>query len=81
MTQPNRAEDPNRFMRAFLAVATTVQTLVFIVVFGMGPWLPGITHRMQSSDAKAIVELVLPVLSGYVGLIVGFYFGTKETNH
>jgi hypothetical protein len=36
---------------------------------------------MDPEKGRGIVELVLPVFSGYVGLIVGFYFGTKDTNH
>jgi hypothetical protein len=69
-------------VRAFLTIYTTLQVLALILVFGMGPHLPaGFRVAMDSKQALEIVELLLPVFSGYVGLIVGFYFGTKDTHH
>jgi hypothetical protein len=62
-------------IRIFLAVYTTVQGLLLILFFGL---LPHFTTKINSDDALNIVELILPLLSGQVGLLVGFYFGTEK---
>lgn len=72
----------NSRIRVLLTVFTTLQALALILIFGMGPHLPFSSKmQMKSEDALGIVELVLPVFSGYVGLIVGFYFGAKDIRH
>lgn len=82
MNSPKYSGRGNSRIRVFLTVYTTLQAFALILVFGIGPHLSsGPMTRMDPEKGRGIVELVLPVFSGYVGLIVGFYFGTKDTNH
>jgi hypothetical protein len=63
-------------IRAILTVYTTTQALVLILFFGSAPF---ISLKIRPEQSMGVVELILPILSGYIGLIVGFYFGTKDT--
>lgn len=71
------APEKYKTIRAFLAIYATGQALALILFFGMAPYFK---MHIKSDEALGIVELLLPLFSGYVGLIVGFYFGTKETS-
>jgi len=63
-------------MRAVLVVYTTVQSLALILFFGTAPFM---SFKIKSEESLGVVELVLPLFTGYIGLIVGYYYGTKET--
>jgi hypothetical protein len=70
---PNKSKED--WLRGFLVVYTTLQALILILFFGTAPFL---RLHIGSDEALGIVELVLPLLTGYVGLMLGFYFGTKD---
>jgi hypothetical protein len=70
----NRTENDSS-MRVFLTVYTTAQALFLIVFFGCAPFL----HlRLLQNEAMDIVQLVMPIFTGYLGLILGFYFGSEK---
>jgi hypothetical protein len=69
---PNKTRDES--MRSIMAVYTTSQALILILFFGSAPF---IGLKIKSDEAMGVVELVLPILTGYVGLMLGYYFGTK----
>ena len=62
-------------MRAILVVYTTLQSFVLILFFGVAPFM---NFKMRSEESLGIVELVLPLFTGYIGLMVGYYYGAKE---
>jgi len=62
-------------IRAFLTVYTTIQALLLIVFFGSAPYLK---LKISPDESMGVVELLLPLLTGYIGLMLGFYFGTQE---
>jgi hypothetical protein len=62
-------------IRAFLTVYTTIQALLLIVFFGSAPFL---NFKITSDESMGVVELILPLLTGYIGLMLGFYFGSRE---
>ena len=78
MTISDTSPDRTPLIRGFLTIYTTLQALALILFFGMAPYFK---MPIKSDESLGIVELVLPLFSGYVGLIVGFYFGTKEGGH
>lgn len=61
-------------MRSLLTVYTTSQALLLILFFGIAPFS---APKMKPDEAMGVVELVLPVLTGYLGTILGYYFGSK----
>ena len=64
-------------MRSFLTVYMTVQALLLILFFGCSPYF----HlRIFPNEAMDIVQLVMPIFTGYLGLILGFYFGSEKRN-
>jgi hypothetical protein len=63
-------------IRSVLTIYTTVQGLLLIFFFGAVPF---IGFKMSQEQAVGVVELILPVFTGYIGMMLGFYFGTKET--
>jgi hypothetical protein len=62
-------------VRAVLTVYTTLQGLLLILFFGAAP---SIGLKMNQEQGVGVVELILPVFAGYIGMMLGFYFGTKE---
>lgn len=67
-------------IRAVLTVYTTVQGLLLICFFGAAPFVRlGFKSGFDQPEAIGVVELILPVFTGYVGMMLGFYFGTKES--
>jgi hypothetical protein len=67
--------DRSNQIRAVLTIYTTVQALLLILFFGVAPF----AHlKISSDESMGIVELILPVLTGYVGMMLGFYFGKKD---
>jgi hypothetical protein len=62
------------FIRGFLVVYTTSQALLLILFFGTIPFL---RFHIGPDESLGIVELVLPMLTGYIGLMLGYYYGTK----
>jgi hypothetical protein len=46
-----------------------------IIFFGTAPYI-GI--RIGETESVGIVQLLMPLFTGYLGLILGFYFGTKD---
>jgi hypothetical protein len=61
-------------MRSILTVYTTSQALLLILFFGIAPYT---LHKMRPDESMGVVELVLPLLTGYIGTILGYYFGSK----
>jgi len=61
-------------LRSILVVFTTIPPLALILFFGAAPY---IGFRIRQDEALGIVEQVLPLFTGYLGAIVGFYFGKK----
>ena len=62
-------------VRGFVTVYITVQALALIVFFGCAPF---INMKISSDESMGIVQLILPLFTGYIGLILGFYFGSQE---
>jgi hypothetical protein len=71
---PNSKRD--NMMRIVLTGYTTIQALGLILFFGVAPFVHNSTIKPEESTG--IVELLLPLFTGYIGTIVGFYFGLKE---
>ena len=61
-------------MRVVLTVYVTVQGLLLIFFFGTAPF---VGFHIGPEQAVGVVELILPVFTGYVGMILGYYFGSK----
>jgi hypothetical protein len=72
-TKPDKIGDQR--IRAFLTIYTTMQALLLIVFFGSAPF---IRLKVTPDESMGVVELILPLLTGYVGLMLGFYFGSQE---
>jgi hypothetical protein len=62
-------------VRSLLTVYATIQGLLLICFFGAAPF---IGLKVSQEQSIGVVELILPVFAGYVGMMLGFYFGTKE---
>jgi hypothetical protein len=62
-------------MRVVLTIYTTVFAFLLILFFGIAPF---IGFRIAATEALGIIEVLLPVFTGYIGLIAGYYFGNKE---
>jgi len=62
-------------LRAILVIFATIPPLALILFFGAAPY---IGLRIGQDEALEMVELVLPLFTGYLGTIVGFYFGKKS---
>ena len=62
-------------VRSLLTVYTTVQALLLILFFGVAPFA---RFKISSDDSMGVVELILPIFTGYIGMMLGFYFGTKD---
>ena len=69
-------DEPNEpgALRAILVIFATIPPLALILFFGAAPY---IGLRIGQDEALGMVELVLPLFTGYLGAIVGFYFGKK----
>ena len=61
-------------MRSILTVYMTSQALLLILFFGIAPFAK---LKIKPDESMGVVELVLPLLTGYVGTILGYYFGLK----
>jgi hypothetical protein len=73
--KPREHERDDR-TRAILTVYTTVQALLLILFFGVAPFA---NFKISSNESMGIVELILPILTGYIGMMLGFYFGIKDS--
>ena len=62
-------------LRRILVVYTTAFSLFLIVFFGVAPY---VNLPLRPEESIGVVQLVLPLFTGYIGLILGYYFGTKE---
>jgi hypothetical protein len=62
-------------VRSVLTIYTTLQGLLLIFFFGAAPF---IGMKISQEQSIGVVELLLPVFTGYIGMMLGFYFGTKE---
>jgi hypothetical protein len=62
-------------MRALLTVYTTIQALLLILFFGVAPFAH---FKISSDESMGVVELILPIFTGYIGMMLGFYFGSKD---
>ena len=71
----SRQSKRDNFIRSVVTVYTTVQALLLILFFGSAPF---VHLKIRPDQSMGVVELVLPLLTGYVGLMLGFYFGTKD---
>jgi hypothetical protein len=69
-------------IRSVMTIYVTVQGLLLILFFGAAPFIffhaPTNRLRISQDQAVGIVELILPIFTGYIGMILGFYFGTRE---
>jgi len=74
MTTKRETREDNK-IRVFVTIYTTVQALFLVLFFGAAPF---INLKISSEEAMGTVELILPLLTGSVGLILGYYFGTQE---
>jgi hypothetical protein len=63
-------------MRLVLALYVTLFPLLLILSFGFA----ADRGLIDKDNSHEVVEMLLPVFSGYLGLIVGYYFGKKEPN-
>lgn len=78
MSDPSAAKhshSTDNFVRSVLVVYTTSFALALILFFGAAPYM---NLTITSDESMGIVELVLPLLTGYIGLMLGFYYGTQE---
>lgn len=76
MTKPSRSTvKKDEWVRTLLTVYTTAQALLLILFFGTAPF---VRLRIKQDEALGVVELVLPLLTGYVGMILGYYFGHRD---
>jgi hypothetical protein len=77
MTMNNNDKSPQQDdrIRAVLTIYTTVQALVLILFFGVAPFA---RLKISSDESMGVVELILPIFTGYIGMMLGFYFGTKD---
>jgi hypothetical protein len=64
-------------MRAVIVAYIIVQSFGIILFFGTAPFLH--SPSLKPDESKQIVDLLLPVFSGQLGCILGFYFGSKKT--
>jgi hypothetical protein len=48
---------------------------LLILFFGVGPY---VFRGLLPTEGLDIVKVLLPLFMGYIGLIVGYYFGNKE---
>jgi hypothetical protein len=62
-------------VRSLLVMYTTIQAFALIVFFGIAPF---VHFHIASDEALGVIEVVLPILTGYIGLMLGFYYGGKE---
>ena len=70
MDQKNKDET----MRSVLTVYTTSLALILILFFGVAPF---VRLKIKPDESMGVVELVLPILTGYIGTILGYYFGSR----
>jgi len=62
-------------MRAILVGYVTIQSFLLLIFFVVAPYLIG---GLRSSESWSIIQILLPLFTGYLGQIVGFYFGMQE---
>lgn len=70
-----RRDAKDDLIRGVLVVYTTLFSLGLILFFGAAPYL-GL--QINPNESLGVVELVLPLLTGYIGLMLGYYYGTQE---
>jgi hypothetical protein len=71
----NSQTEIDETIRSVLTIYTTVQALGLVLFFGIAPF---IRLKIRPEESMGVVELVLPLLTGYVGIILGYYFGTRS---
>jgi hypothetical protein len=74
ISTPKNKDD---LMRAIVTIYTTGQALFLILFFGAAPFL-GL--KMKPEESINVVELLLPIMTGYIGMMLGYYFGSKVTS-
>jgi len=62
-------------MRKTLAIYVTLQAFALLVFFVLAPYF---AHHIEPSESWSVIEILLPLFTGYIGQIVGFYFGIRE---
>jgi hypothetical protein len=67
-------EMPLVTMRTVLTMYVTIQAFVLVMFFGVAPF---VGLKILPPEAMSIVQLVLPLFTGYIGLILGHYFGSR----
>jgi len=70
-----KAGKKDDFVRAVLVIYCTLLSFGIILFFGTAPYL---SLKITSDEAMGIVELVLPLFTGYIGLMLGYYYATQE---
>jgi len=63
-------------IRGLLTVYTTVQAFLLILFFGVAPFT---LFKISSDESMGVIELLLPIFTGYIGMMLGFYFGSKDS--
>jgi len=62
-------------MRQFLTIYITLQSLGLILFFGIAPFLE---FKITPEEASGVVQILLPIFTGYIGTIVGWYFAEER---
>lgn len=62
-------------MRPVLVGYVTGQSFLLLVFFVISPYLIG---GLRVAEAWSIIQILLPLFTGYLGQIVGFYFGMQK---
>ena len=75
MNNNDKSPQQDDRIRAVLTIYTTVQALVLILFFGVAPFA---RFKISPNESMGVVELILPIFTGYIGMMLGFYFGTKD---
>ena len=73
MSRRNSKSD--QLIKVVLVLYTTLTAFLLIVFFATAPF---VGLKITPSEGIGVVEVVLPLFTGYLGLILGHYFGTKE---
>jgi hypothetical protein len=62
-------------MRVALTIYNNLFAFALLLFFGVAPF---VGFRIAASEALGIIQVILPIFTGYIGLISGYYFGTRE---
>jgi uncharacterized membrane protein len=69
-----KSEQKFGFTRAFLALSLT---LYFFLIIILTLYL-GAFSNLEMTEAIEVITIIAPVLSGLIGAIIGYYFGSEQ---